>query len=1289
MHRKSNPNNGSVKRRRRGSFGTTNNGNSGSDANDKRTRNVQGRSTSHPRRPRDLTEKTMCSGASDMGYGYCLSSSDSEIEDADTASRMSTSASRAVHGGCGKKTPGRARMEQRLKLRTFRSLNSGKRRKEEDVLMEDDIREDDDREEDEESTHRGYRRRRGARLEETLPTPSGWTDISKMGNSGVDPVGERRDCCVGGGDDSRPATDNTSKSNHFSLSSATKPPSRNNPYKSKNQQQHRKSHSSNTRHGGPTSTTNKSDGSSGTNRQRSQQMISRKSHRSSHHTVCAISENLARETCVSVLDAGRPTSLRIIKQGNGQTYSETLALLRMIRPDEVLLNEGRKNSVLAGKVLGLFGWKDDGCGGGDGMGYGNGLVVGGRGCGMSRAGKRGGKGRGRGRSGHPGRGGGGSGEKGYGSKKNSNTNEIENDLTTTSANSLYQEGPETATIVKFVPRSYFDQTKGADLLKKLARRDTPYDATLVEEYIILSSSHAVLQYAQLCLGAGLLRNSLALDVNVGGNHRMNIDRSTMTNLELLVNAKTGRTTSSLLGTIDCTKTSVGSRLLRTNLMAPPTRLDTINSRLDLVDAFLEDEEFFYIVMEHLEDLPDVDKMLSYVALNPRKRESSNRNGALFGTTERQAVTARIASKGISALVCIKSTLSVIPSFANVLATQLKDMDESEKRSSVVLEEHSRLNKKQRAKICARDNGDGESDECDSMAQEDSSHDDGDSDSESKSSSSEPHGNDDTDTITNESTLQIGLGTNTNNYNRSASIQTQTRHQLLRAILIAMKHPAHTTVLNAVTDIFTESTTYSKNSHAMRHQECFALKPNTDGMMDVLRKAFLANVDDIYRLADEYSEKYDINVQVKETTSRGYYLSVPADLGLDLPQIFIQPVKNGRFIHCTTEEVYSLNSRAQENVQDLLMMTHSRIQEVLEVARANYDSLASLSDAIALLDMCHCFADNVASSRLPWCRPVLSNRDSTANQAEASFGRAGAMAIRNGRYPIDVNSNGMNSSLNGGDFVPNDTYSSALQNFTVITGINGSGKSTYLKQIALIVILAHCGSYVPADEALIPIRDQICTRIGTADDQEHNISTFLLEMKETAFICNSTTDRSLFLLDELGRATSNEDGVAVAWAVSEFLLTKRAMTFFVTHYPHIAKLADFYPNVQNQHLGSQITPRNGDISYTHKIMPGPCKSAGDYGVEMTATCGWPDDVVKIARNVRQEVQKRMPGADICQQRHASLDSNFAENRRRAHNILCDLAKHLTAMREGEGRLSRESKRAYLQASEIMTSFNIFS
>lgn len=221
-------------------------------------------------------------------------------------------------------------------------------------------------------------------------------------------------------------------------------------------------------------------------------------------------------------------------------------------------------------------------------------------------------------------------------------------------------------------------------------------------------------------------------------------------------------------------------------------------------------------------------------------------------------------------------------------------------------------------------------------------------------------------------------------------------------------------------------------------------------------------------------------------------------------------------------------------------------------------------------------------------------------------------------------------------------------------------SSFQKQIALIVILAHCGSYVPAEEALLPIRDQICTRIGTADDQEHNISTFLLEMKETAFICNSTTERSLFLLDELGRATSNEDGVAIAWSVSEYLLTKRAMTFFVTHYPQIAKLAEVYPNVQNQHLGSRITQASrgveSNISYTHKIMPGPCKVGSDYGVEMAAMCGWPSDVLQNARRIRQQVQEKIPGTDLCESENNS-SGNFAENHRKAHNVLCDLAKHL--------------------------------
>jgi len=143
------------------------------------------------------------------------------------------------------------------------------------------------------------------------------------------------------------------------------------------------------------------------------------------------------------------------------------------------------------------------------------------------------------------------------------------------------------------------------------------------------------------------------------------------------------------------------------------------------------------------------------------------------------------------------------------------------------------------------------------------------------------------------------------------------------------------------------------------------------------------------------------------------------------------------------------------------MTHERIQEVIAGARDKFDALASLSDAIALLDMCHCFADNVASSRLPWCRPVVTDcdqnsslQDSTGNSdGAAAVGGSNAIAIRNGRYAIDVSSTGLmtsNGSSPAGEYIPNDTYASANQNLTIITGINGSGKSTYLKQIAMTV-----------------------------------------------------------------------------------------------------------------------------------------------------------------------------------------------------------------------------------------------
>ena len=673
--------------------------------------------------------------------------------------------------------------------------------------------------------------------------------------------------------------------------------------------------------------------------------------RAAVHIVCAIGENLARETCVASLNAGAPVALEVTKQANGQTYAQTIAYLQMLNPHEVLLNEGRKNSQLAQKVIQLFGGDQS-------------VEVGTWGLNRDVV---------------------------VPSRANVEGNQSEVESTSGSCKS--------STVVKFISRACFDQTKGANMLRRVARDET-FDASLVNDYIVASSAHAVLNYAQQCLGVTIARRCMEVNLNSGSNNRMAIDRSTLLQLEVMVNAKSGKPRNSLMATMDRTSTTVGRRLLRTSLMAPPCRLDTINARLNLVDTLLSEEEFFYTVLEHLKSLPDLEKVLTNVAVIPKASGTNVGSGK-----DKSGHPVRMASKGISALVCIKTTLTVIQAFATALEDQMDSL-ESDSR------------------------GIG-------------------NDTASQSGTSTP--------LTVNASLLIGLG------NGPPSSVPMERHHLLQSIIRAMRHPALAEVLQSVSDIFTESTTFSRSQHAMRHQECFALKSSEDGMVEVLRKAFLANVDDIYKKADEYAETYGFYVTVRYSTNRGYYLSLPADAASTLPPIFMQPAKSASVINCTTEEVTSLNTRALDNVSDLLLMTNDQIKEVLAFARSKYDALASMSDAVSLLDLCHSFASIVSESRLPWCRPMITEQSSSHGDESGS----GSLTILKGRYSIELGDSWQSA---GGPeaYVPNDTYASQNSPFTVISGVNGSGKSTYLKQVALIVLLAHCGSYVPAEQASIPV-----------------------------------------------------------------------------------------------------------------------------------------------------------------------------------------------------------------------------
>lgn len=849
--------------------------------------------------------------------------------------------------------------------------------------------------------------------------------------------------------------------------------------------------------------------------------------RSSTHIVCAISENQARETCVVSIDASRPTCMQITKQANGHNYAETIRYLEILKPDEILLNEGRRSSHLACKVLKHYDLQDSA---------------------VATAPQR--------------------------------RRSLVQRMTEFGGGAF--GGQESDTVVKFISRGHFDQTKGASVLQDIARPET-YDPALVQEFIIIASAHALVNYLQLALGATFAHRSLALVINAGGTDRMCIDRTTMWQLELLANSKTGKSKNSLIGTIDNTKTSVGSRLLRSNLMAPPMNVGTINSRLELVETFLSSADFFFNVGEHLSRLPDVDRMLSNIALIPKIDQAKGDE-----PTERHV---RLASRGIGALISVKTVISALPSLASLLKSELDRIDPTMQHEAL----------------------------------------------------------DEQTTVSGRSNLSVGLGDAKYLYGQQVP-----PHYLLATIIQIMKEPALATVLEAVNEVYTESTTHSTNVEKMRHQECFALKDeNGNGILTVLRRAYVGNVDDIYEEADKVAAKYNMRVTVRYTNIRGYVLSIPASHASEIPIEFLQPTRSGRIITFHTEKTKSMNLRARENMHDILVLTHERIQGVLDVARLHYESLASLSDAIALLDMCHSFADTACSSHLPWCRPLVSDRkeQSLGNSLASTSDETSALdsgttlMIQGGRYCIEVEDGIFETDdEEHAGFTPNDVYADEEKNMVLITGINGSGKSVYLKQLAIIVVLAHCGSYVPAEKASIPIRDRLFSRIGNADDQEHNISTFMLEMKETGFICDSVTEDSIILIDELGRATSNEDGVAIAWAVCEYLLKVGVMTFFVTHYPQLSELGKVYPMfVQNIHLEACV---DEGIKYTHKVKNGPCPITADYGVEMAALCGWPADTINDARALEPTVRDLLPENSVCHE-HAVEETNA---RVEAYNLI---------------------------------------
>ena len=220
-------------------------------------------------------------------------------------------------------------------------------------------------------------------------------------------------------------------------------------------------------------------------------------------------------------------------------------------------------------------------------------------------------------------------------------------------------------------------------------------------------------------------------------------------------------------------------------------------------------------------------------------------------------------------------------------------------------------------------------------------------------------------------------------------------------------------------------------------------------------------------------------------------------------------------------------------------------------------------------------------------------------------------IRNGRHPV------VEQFLVDDRFVPNDTLLNCdTDQLLIITGPNMAGKSTYLRQVALIVLMAQIGSFVPADEAKIGVVDRIFTRVGAHDELASGQSTFMVEMNETANILNNATNRSLIVLDEIGRGTSTYDGLSIAWAVAEHIKEIGAKTLFATHYHHLNELEKQMKGVKNYRIA--VKEESDRIVWLRKIMPGGTDRS--YGIEVARLAGLPSEVISRAANILADLEK---------------------------------------------------------------------
>lgn len=757
-------------------------------------------------------------------------------------------------------------------------------------------------------------------------------------------------------------------------------------------------------------------------------------------------------------------------------------------------------------------------------------------------------------------------------------------------------------------RSVFGESEGLLALRGLVcpSEQPTLEELIAKKHLCLASSAALLTHLTEACNVTFLPNTLDVQF-CAGEGLLLLDPLTVRSLELLEpnisssaahsSSMTGARIKSLFDVLNHTRTPQGARLLKCNLIQAPSDINTIRFRQSCVKEILNDETLYFGLSTALQAFSDIDPVLSLFSRSslPPSRKSS--------TTASNA---------------IRRFDSFMPTASHT--TQPTSNSTSDK--NILHLAYSKISTLLRFKRSLN-----------------------------------------------------GLPT-------LRQLISDSKHPFFVALSETLSDPN----LEVISDVIDESmadTSQALGTGAFKIQArksiqqrdvIYALKDGIYGLLDAARQVYKERLEDTEELAAGYKQEFPaLGLQLVHNASRGYHLritesknhkksttnstraNIAADEALEdyfedensdsefgtsagshsshtlpfistLPDIFILRAKNRNRLEFTTEGLVAMNSRLTEARTEIVLITSQLLDEVQDTIRERVSCLYKFGESIALLDMLFAFATYVTLSPVPCCIPEFS-QPSHDSHIQIVKGYHPLILALHGTPLSSPSSSAATSELSSMKQAhPNTIRSSKAGSYVhIITGRNNSGKTTFLTQTGVLVLLAHMGSYIPATFASITLTDRILTRIGNEDetiataDAGANSSSFYKEMRIAGYILESATSNSVVLLDELGKSTDTDDGLPICFAITERLISRNVQTFFATHFLELASsIQAMYASVFVHRMDcvAKMDAKTGkETRECNFTLVDGCEMDSGYGTQLASEAGWPQCAITLAEKVR--------------------------------------------------------------------------